>query len=139
MFRRFATIIALTALAIAFLRPTALLAQAGSCAEFRVSMAHRLDMLRDSREHLDRVQKMIVEVNLLDPRLKRDVYAREVTRTCELARTMIVVAEEGEKLMRETEARCPAEHDALQVRSLAETTLDYELARRVLDNEKICK
>jgi hypothetical protein len=102
-------------------------------------MTRKLDMLRDGRAHLDRVQKKLVEVDILDPRLKRDVYARELARTCELARTMIAVAEEGEKLMRDTEARCRAEHDALQVRSLAETTLDYELAHRVLDNEKICK
>lgn len=123
----------------AVLHPTALSAQAGSCAEFRFVMDRSLNMLRDARENLDSTQKKLAEVNILDPRLKREVYARELTRICELARTMIEVAQGAEKQMRDTEARCPAEHFDLGARSLAETTLDYELARRVLANEKLCK
>jgi hypothetical protein len=121
------------------LHPATLVGQAGSCAEFRFVTNRTLNMLRDARENLDSTQKKLAEVNVLDPRLKRDVYARELTRTCELARTMIEVAQGAEKQMRDTEARCPAEHFELAARSLAETTLDYELARRVLADEKICK
>jgi len=102
-------------------------------------MDRKLNMLREAREHLDSVQKKIREVNFLDPRLNREVFARELTRTGELARTIIAVAREGEQLMSDTKARCLAEHDELELRTMAETTLDDELARRVLADEKICK
>ena len=139
MLRTVGAAIAAMFLGVACFHPAELFAQAGSCAEFKFVMDRKLNMLRDGREHLDRVQKKLAEVDILDPRLNRDVYARELTRICELSRSMIEVAKEGEKLMSDTQARCSAEHDELQLRTMAETTLDYELARRVLADEKLCK
>ena len=132
----FGKIAAALAAGVFLFHATDLSAQPSDCAVFKSDIVRKTGSLKNGREHMQRVQRVLDNARMDDPNLNRAVYEREVVRTCELAKAMNDLVSETEKQIADNRRQCPLPEIADAETEFAQ---DRSAARAVLADKKICK
>lgn len=106
------------------------------CAGFKSDIVRKTGTLKGGREHTQRVHPMLSNARMDDPTLNREVFEREIVRTCELAKVVNDLVTSTEKQIADNRARCPMPEIAEAEKEFVQ---DRSVARAVLADRKICK